>query len=266
MSGPDMSAQLEIVTAEGVTLHLPLAGPVARALAWIVDLILVFGVIQLVGSIAGALGQVLPALSTLLGMLTGFAVLILYAAVLEWRWRGQTVGKRVLGLRVADAHGLPLLGTQVLIRNLLRAVDDLPAAYLVGGVSCLFSRHAQRLGDRVAGTVVVRTAAAQAPDAALWQTGKYNTLTRYPQHVMRLRERARPAEAQLLLDALERRDWLPPAERLLLFRDLADYFQSRERFPAQAVEALSAEQYLRNVAAVLFAQAVTTSAVTAPAR
>jgi hypothetical protein len=46
---------------------------------------------------------------------------------MEWRWRGQTIGKRVLRLRVVDAQGLRLHFTQVVLRNLLRFVDMLPA-------------------------------------------------------------------------------------------------------------------------------------------
>ena len=82
---------------------------------------------------------------------------LIYAVVSEWVWRGQTVGKRLMGLRVVDARGLRLEPSQVIVRNLMRLLDALPALYLVGGIACVFSRHRQRLGDLAAGTVVVRT-------------------------------------------------------------------------------------------------------------
>ncbi len=58
-------------------------------------------------------------------------------------------------LRVTDVHGLQLQFSQVVIRNLLRFVDSLPALYLVGGAACLINRRAQRLGDFAANTIVV---------------------------------------------------------------------------------------------------------------
>src|ERR1039458_4594295 len=80
-----------------------------------------------------------------------FVISVVYGILLEWRWRGQTIGKRILGLRVLDIHGMRLQLSQIVLRNLLRFVDMLPAFYLVGGIACLFSRNAQRLGDLAVG-------------------------------------------------------------------------------------------------------------------
>ena len=75
-------------------------------------------------------------------MVVYFVISVAYAIVLEWRWRGQTIGKRLLGLRVMDVHGLRLQLPQIALRNLLRLVDMLPLFYLVGGLACVFSRNA----------------------------------------------------------------------------------------------------------------------------
>ena len=79
-----------------------------------------------------------------------------YGIGCEYFWKGQTLGKWMLGLRVMDMTGLELQFSQVVIRNLLRIFDQLPAWGLVGGVAMLASKHRQRLGDLAAGTVVIR--------------------------------------------------------------------------------------------------------------
>jgi uncharacterized RDD family membrane protein YckC len=86
--------------------------------------------------------------------------------LMELLWGGQTIGKRVLGLRVMDERALKLRPSQVILRNLLRAVDFMPGFYALGGAVSFFSARAQRLGDLAAGTVVVRTNKSTPPDVA----------------------------------------------------------------------------------------------------
>lgn len=81
-------------------------------------------------------------------------LLIAYYAVLEGLF-GATVGKAVTALRVTDLDGRIVTWQAALIRNVIRPLDALPLAYLLGGILVLASRQHQRLGDRVAGTVVV---------------------------------------------------------------------------------------------------------------
>ena len=83
----------------------------------------------------------------------------------EWYWRGQTVGKRVLKLRVMDEQALRLEFSQIVVRNLLRFVDFLPGLYLVGGTACVLSRRFQRLGDLAANTIVVRNPEVDAAES-----------------------------------------------------------------------------------------------------
>jgi uncharacterized RDD family membrane protein YckC len=78
-----------------------------------------------------------------------------YYIVLESLY-GATIGKMLLGLCVVRVDGQPLGISSIVARNVLRLVDALPAAYLIGGLSVLLSGHSQRLGDMVAGTTVVR--------------------------------------------------------------------------------------------------------------
>ena len=74
-----------------------------------------------------------------------FALSIGYGMFTEWYWRGQTIRKRLLRLRVVDAQGLKLNFNQIALRNLLRCVDLLPAFYALGGAVSLLNRQSQQL-------------------------------------------------------------------------------------------------------------------------
>ena len=138
---------LLIRTPEGVVFAQTLAGPVTRFLAWMFDLLCILLIMSVLQIITTFVLLVSPALGSALTVVFGFVVTVGYGMAFEWLWRGQTVGKRLLRLRVVDAAGLRLQFSQVAIRNLLRVVDLLPGVYLVGGVAALCSRKAQRLGD-----------------------------------------------------------------------------------------------------------------------
>src|SRR5262249_10287845 len=159
-------------------------------------------------------------------LLCYFVLSVGYGMILEWHWRGQTLGKRLLRLRVVDAQGLRLQFSQVAIRNLLRFVDSLPFFYLLGGMACLFSRRAQRLGDFAANTIVVRTPQVAEPDLDQLLAGKYNSLRDYPHLEARLRQRVSPADAGIALQALLRRELLEPAARVELFSEIAQHFKA----------------------------------------
>ena len=141
----------EVVTPEGVALHLPAAGPVPRAVAWGIDLCVRFGLLSVAGMLLGLLGG----MGAGVNLIVLFGVYWVYPIVLEAAWNGQTVGKKAMALRVVSADGAPLGWLAAVVRNLLRTVDMLPAAYAVGLVSCLVDPNGRRLGDLVAGTVVV---------------------------------------------------------------------------------------------------------------
>jgi uncharacterized RDD family membrane protein YckC len=141
----------EVLTPEGVALHLPAAGPVPRALAWLIDLVLRMAVLIALSMMLGMLG----ALGEGLYLIGLFLVYWAYPIVLEAAWNGQTPGKRALGLRVVAGDGAPVGWLPAVVRNLMRSVDMLPFGYATGLVSCLCDRHGRRLGDLVADTMVV---------------------------------------------------------------------------------------------------------------
>ncbi|HML16357.1 MAG TPA: RDD family protein [Bryobacteraceae bacterium] len=254
-----MSARdsLVIRTPEGIEFALRLAGPFSRMLALAVDL----AVIAMLGSV---LEKILSPLRIFGGdfadavhVVLYFAIALVYGAAAEWIWRGQTVGKRLLGLRVVDARGLRLEPAQVIVRNLLRVADALPALYFAGGLACVLNRRRQRLGDLAAGTVVVRTPRLARPDLDRLLGSKYNSLAEHRHLAARLRQRVRPEIAQLALDALVRREQLDPQARLALFAELARYFRSLVPYPPEVAEQLSDEPYVRNVVELVYSSRVT---------
>lgn len=145
----------EVVTPEGVALHLPAAGPVPRALAWAIDLAIRIGIVMMFGTVFALLGKAGEGLY----MIAMFVVFWAYPIVLESAWRGQTIGKKAIGLRVVSADGAPLGWLAAITRNLLRTADMLPFGYAAGLVACLVDAHGRRLGDMVAGTLVVHVRA-----------------------------------------------------------------------------------------------------------
>jgi len=243
---------LLIRTPEGIEFALPLAGPFTRMIAAIVDLIVVI--------VAGMMLERILAPLNLFGQDTAQAVMtvsyfafnMLYGATCEWFWRGQTVGKRLLGLRVVEASGLRLNPSQIVVRNVMRLFDMLPAFYLIGGVACVWNQQRQRLGDLVAGTAVIRVPALTEPDLSQLEAGRHNSLARERHLAARLRQKVSPGIAAVALEALLRREALAPDARLALFRDLAGHFRPLVVYPAEIVEQLSDEQYVRDVVEILY--------------
>jgi uncharacterized RDD family membrane protein YckC len=155
---------LTIDTPEQVTLEMAVAGIGSRFLAIAVDtlvqlLIVLVAFLLLVVGLGVTTARLLGGNWTAIG--PGLAVFVLfliywgYFAGFEIAWNGQTPGKRAAGIRVIRQSGRPLDAPAAIIRNLVRVVDLLPGMYGVGVVCMMLTRHSRRLGDLVAGTVVV---------------------------------------------------------------------------------------------------------------
>jgi len=243
---------LPIRTPEGIVFSQILAGPAMRFLAALIDILCVAALNLALGKLLGLLNVIGPGIANAMLTLGYFGISIGYGILLEWRWRGQTVGKRLCRMRVVDAEGMRLQLDQIVTRNLLRAIDMLPALYFVGGVSCWFSAKCQRLGDIAANTIVVRTPKVSEPDLDQLLTGKFNSLRQHPHLAARLRQRVSPGEAATALQALMRRDEFEPAARVALFGQLAEHFHSKVAFPHEATDGLADEQYIRNVVDVIY--------------
>ncbi|ALG68133.2 RDD family protein [Beggiatoa leptomitoformis] len=140
-----------IETPEGVELTLHVAGPVVRALAWLVDSFIRLGFYFLISQFIFNLGE--------LGI--GFFLLIIflgewfYHVLFEIYHQGATVGKWLFGIKVLRDSGAPIGWSSSMIRNLLRVVDFLPIFNALGLISMIISKNFQRLGDIAAQTIVV---------------------------------------------------------------------------------------------------------------
>lgn len=185
LAAAPLDTVIAIETPEHVVFEHRLAGPARRLLAYLVDLIVCYGGLVVLGllvllvavTVGAQLGDstAFARLGGGLLLLALFAVQWLYFLVFEGL-RGRTPGKVVAGLRVVTVTGRPIGFAHAALRNLLRAADALPTDYLLGFVAMAFSPRFQRLGDLVAGTVVVvveRVEVARPlqlwPPAAPWE-------------------------------------------------------------------------------------------------
>jgi uncharacterized RDD family membrane protein YckC len=156
-----------IVTPEAVVLEFETAGIASRALARILDLLIqaagLFALLMLTVAVPGTPAVVVA--------IVGVAVVVLgYPILCETLMRGRSPGKAALGLRVVTVEGAPVAPRHAFIRSILGLVDFFVP--IPGGgtavVAALLSPMGQRLGDIVAGTIVLRERAATAPAMAVW--------------------------------------------------------------------------------------------------
>ena len=154
-----------VLTPEYVEFRFVLAGLYSRFLAWLLDALIVAGCTIAVVMALGMAGMAAPGFASAVGFVLYFLVDWGYGIALETIWSGQTVGKRVMGLRVIQQSGVRIGFYHAALRNLARPVDRLPFFYLVGGLTALLSGSHQRLGDMLAGTIVVRERRLKAPSA-----------------------------------------------------------------------------------------------------
>jgi uncharacterized RDD family membrane protein YckC len=243
---------LPIRTPEGIVFSQTLAGPVMRFFAWLIDGLAVLAIMSVFAGAIRVFEPFSPGMVNAVLTIAFFVLNLGFSIFLEWARRGQTVGKKLFGLRVVDAEGMRLQFDQIVTRNLLRIIDLLPMAYVVGGLSCWLSAKCQRLGDIAANTIVIRIPVVAEPDLDQLLTGKFNSLRQYSHLAARLRHRVTPAEAAIALQALVRRDEFDAVARLELFDQLASYFQTKVPFPQDAIDGVSSEQYIRNVVDVVY--------------
>jgi uncharacterized RDD family membrane protein YckC len=170
-----------IDTPEQVELAYSVAGIGSRFVAVLVDMLLIAAffclellVLVMIGAAAsssrssgGADGNAVKWFFAILGFID-FLVFWGYFALFEAYWKGQTPGKRTMKLRVIKDSGRQITFFEALARNLLRIIDYIPGFYLVGVITMLCNKRNQRLGDLVAGTLVVHERLDEA--SLLYQT------------------------------------------------------------------------------------------------
>lgn len=172
----DFTQRVEVETPELVVLSYTIAGIGSRIYAGFVDMLICIGLILVVGIGSSIL---VAKLGTSLGLaaisswaiallsLMAFAIFWGYFVVCEWLFDGQTFGKWRLGLRVVRDGGYSVGIAASAVRNIMRAIDMQPGFfYLFGITSAVLSKSGKRLGDMVAGTIVIQEKLVAGPAAA----------------------------------------------------------------------------------------------------
>jgi uncharacterized RDD family membrane protein YckC len=244
-----------IVTPENIAFEYRLAGPFRRYGAWLIDLLVQFLILLLVGLIAslfaifdsGVIGLPLTLLSI-------FFLLWFYGGFFETWWNGQTPGKRALGLRVVGIQGEPINAWQAVLRNVLRYADLLPwlpvtyftAIFLgetadeggqglpvplgiVGLISCMLTPRMQRLGDLASGTMVIVEERPFIVGLAMLR----DPMSKQAAADLPLDLRVPRRTARALAKYVERRRVFTPQRRAELSRRLVGVLRQRYRIPPQ---------------------------------
>ena len=161
--------RLTIETPEGVALELTLAGVGSRFASALVDYLIqaLFVIGLAVFLYFVGLDPFSDGFAATVWTISSFVVFTGYDIAFEVLNSGRTPGKGRNGLRVVRETGAPITFTTSAVRNVLRLVDILPGTYLVGIIAILATRRNQRLGDLLAGTLVVRERRVMPPEVRL---------------------------------------------------------------------------------------------------
>jgi uncharacterized RDD family membrane protein YckC len=256
MSG---DAQLRFETPERVPLALDVAGLGSRALAYLLDALIIFlfwMTALLAYSVVGDLWKQLSAASPVaqviavaLFFMSGWA----YDVAWEVATGGQTPGKRALGLRVVRLDGAPVGLIDSAVRNLTRVLE-LPLLYAPGVLAVAFTPRHQRLGDLLAGTAVVKERG--------YDLSRYTDVQRSgtaPLVAQRAAQALSAEEFERVADFLRRRRDLDPAARERIARRVAPVLAGRANLPGRegeplARDARAAEGFLEALASVYAAR------------
>jgi uncharacterized RDD family membrane protein YckC len=235
--------QIKIETPEQIALDFPLAGIGSRFLAYALDTVLqvllyIAGSFAFFAAVSYAkwaprwLHSIPVAWLPAIIIIFMFCIYWGYFALFEILWRGQTPGKRLAGIRVIKDSGRPINVYEGVARNLLRAVDGLPGMYMVGLVCMMISRRNQRLGDHLAGSIVVHE---KRPDEAPleWSVGGPAA-----ESISQL-QAVTPEELVLIETYLQRRDSFDFAVRDQTAHQIANRITAKtgiERQPDQSLD------------------------------
>jgi len=166
--------RLDIETPEQIALELPLAGIGSRFLAIAIDSVLQFvGVLALIiigVFVSASYSDLLRGVDKFFSQTVAAIVLIFvpfcvywgYFAFFEILWQGRTPGKRIAGIRVIHQTGRPMTAIECIGRNLMRGFDILPGFYAIGLITMMCNAQNRRLGDYIAGTIVVHDKAIES--------------------------------------------------------------------------------------------------------
>lgn len=215
--------KLTIETPEQTQLEFPLAGIGSRFLAIALDSIIQTLAYIVLGLLAlflfgGQLAHVWRAAwnwSQAIFILVMFCMYWGYYAIFETLWNGQTPGKRLAGIRVIKETGRPIAVFEAVSRNLVRVIDQIPGVYAVGCITMFLNKKSKRLGDFVAGTVVVHEKKEDAAEPFF----NLQAATPIPAYQV---SKLSLIELELIETFLARRLDIPPEVRVATARRIAE--------------------------------------------
>jgi uncharacterized RDD family membrane protein YckC len=165
--------QVSVQSATGVELTLRIAGPGTRSYAFVIDwhirLLLACAWLLLAG-FGLKLSMSARSHDALLSLLPAAVIYFLYHPIVEMAMGGRTPGKRMAGVLVVARSGGAPSTSALLIRNIFRLIDSLPALYVVGFVSCFVTVNRVRIGDMAAGTLLILDDAAAGQSLSRLET------------------------------------------------------------------------------------------------
>lgn len=247
-SAPSAGLRYRVRTPENVFFEFEVGGLGTRCFAWMIDFVLlilgVFASMLMVGFLP------LPGEFKLAATIVAANLVVFgYHVYFEFARNGATPGKKRLGLQVISDDGLPIDFWQAAVRNFMRMVDFFSPIYLLGVSAALGNAHYRRLGDLLAGTIVVRRGTFTGPEEVIAPGDRYNSLLEDAGLVARLRRGIKVRERETLVSLCLRRNELDLEARLDLFRHAAAAIRSRFELPDDA--RLSDERLVLNVTSVL---------------
>lgn len=244
-----ISAQgFRIVTPEAVELDLDAAGLASRLLAALIDLVAMLVVLYAVFTVAGVLastsssttggddaGAIVAAVLAAVGV---FVVLVVWPTAWEVGTKGRSLGKLALGLRVVTVEGAPIRVRHALVRGVVGVVEIILTFGTLAVAVALGSQRFRRLGDHLAGTVVVRERGAGADRA---HPRRFVPHPGWEPWAARLdTTRLTPDDYRLVRSFLLRAAGLPPAARVRLGHQILDRVLPRAGIDPRAAQSLGA--------------------------
>ncbi len=242
-------------------LSFALAGVGSRFVALAIDTVIqvAVGVAVLIvvlfsgGALAGIGASVSQLWAAAIFVAVIFLLVFAYFAVFEIVWNGQTPGKRVAGIRAIKESGRPLTAAETIARNFLRIVDQLPGFYGIGVLVALLNSKNKRLGDFVAGSIVLRETPFEKVKP-VWTSGRSTNPLVAPVQVDAVTPPALQGagagitieELALIETFLHRRYDLAPEVRSRMAEQILE--RVKDKVPAEAASGLSTETILESLA------------------
>lgn len=242
----DSIEKLTIETPEQIELEFPVAGLGSRGMALLLDsliqglaVIAVFLLVELISPDLSRYWATAGKWMTAIAIFFFFCLYWGYFALFEVFWNGQTPGKRQAHIRVITASGRPITVFEAIARNFLRAVDS-QLLYVVGAIAIAVDKKNRRLGDMVAGTVVVHELQEQSD--SYWYAQQSSAPTSASVEAITAMT---SQEFQLIETFLNRRLDLPYPQRLASAKKIAD--KMGERLNVPPADRPSPENFLEEI-------------------